>query len=88
MTQSRHNSRSPFFAESRWPKLPLLRDTEPESSKSGIRVGAMHSTAGTEMAVILSHRPAVVTTTRPQAKICLRKISVTSLKSQGRNQSV
>ena len=84
MTRSRHNSRNPFFAESLWPKLSLLRDRKPESSKRDITIGAMPVTAETRMAVILSHRPSVVTTTRPEVKICVRKISVTSLKSQGR----
>ena len=69
MTSSRHNPRTSFFAASPWPKLSLLRDRTPESSKQDIRIGVMRSTAGTGKSVILSHRPSVMTTTRPRANI-------------------
>ena len=88
MTWSCPNSGTPYFAESPWSKLSLLRDTDQESPKRNIRIGAMHSTAGTRRFVILRNRPLVVTTTFPQAKIAVRQISVTSLKSQGRDEHV
>ena len=84
MTRSRNNSISPFFAESLWPKLSLLRDTEPESSKRDGKIRVIATSPGTRTFVNMILRPLVVTMTRPQANICLRKISVTSLKSQGR----
>jgi hypothetical protein len=88
MTSSFHNMNGSLFACFRWPKSSLLRDMKCESSEGGIRIVAMHSTAGIGTAVILCDRPSVVTTTRPQATIGLRKNSVTSLNSQGRASEV
>jgi hypothetical protein len=88
MKWSCHNSGTSYFAESHWSKLSLLRDTDHESTKHGIRIGVMHSTAGTRRFVILSNRPLVVTTTFPQVKISVTQTSVTSLKSQGPDEHV
>ena len=69
MTMSRHNLRSPFFAESLWPKLSLLRDTEPESSKRDEKISVIATSPGTRTFLNLIRRPLVVTMTRPQANI-------------------
>ena len=83
MTRSRHNPRSPFFTESPWPKLSLLRDTEPEKSKRDVKISVIATSPGTRTFLNLIRRPLVVTMTRPQAGICLWKISVTSLNRKG-----
>ena len=88
MTGPYHNLSSPFFAESRWPKLSVLRDTEAESSKRDGKIRVIATSPGTRTFVNMILRPLVVTMTRPQANICLRTISVRSLKSQGRVSNV
>lgn len=88
MTWSCHNSETPFFAESGWSKLSLLRDTKPASSKRDVKTSVIATSPGTRTFVNVIRRPLVVTVTRPQANICLKAISVTSLKSQGRVSKV
>jgi hypothetical protein len=88
MRWSCHNSETPFFAESGWSKLSLLRDTEPESSKRNGKIRIIATSPGTRTFVNVIRRPLVVTVTRPQANICFKAISVTSLKSQGRVSKV
>lgn len=86
MKWSCHNSETPFFAESGWPKLSLLRDTYQESTKRGLRIGAIATSPGIRAVVNLLSSPLVVTMTRPQVKIAVTQTSVTSLKSQGRDE--
>jgi hypothetical protein len=88
MTSSRHNLRSPFFAEFPWSKFSLLRHLKRESSKRDGKISVIATSPGTRTFVNLIRRPLVVTMTRPQANICLWKISVTSLKSQVRDSKV
>ena len=88
MTRSSHNSISPFFAAPLWSKLSLLRDRKAESSKRDGKIRVIATSPGTRTFVNMILCPLVVTMTRPQANICLRKISVTSLKSQGRVSNV
>lgn len=88
MTRSRHNLRTLFFAKFPWPKSSLLREAEHASTKRGIRIDTIADSPGIRKTVNLICLPLVVTMTRPEAKICVRKISVTSLKSQGRVSNV
>ena len=84
MTSFPHNVKPPFFARSGRANSSLLRVAKPASSKRDVKTSVIATSPGTRTFVNMIRRPSVVTVTRPQANICFKAISVTSLKSQGR----